>query len=125
MSINFFNQATATPNQLVTSTVNKSDLVSKIQAAGTDTYFDSTGEIGSVIVTYIHEDGRQLKKIIHSGENLAGPASWSDFARDGTWEKYVVLSIDKDGAQNTLDRAAIGTSEDLVRSDGTVSLNLA
>ena len=123
MAINTFNQSSAILGETVTSTVNQADLVTKIQDAGSDTYFDSTSELHSVEVYYTHEEGRQKKTIIHEGPNLEGYASWGFGARDGTWEKNKVVTYDINGAHSTLVRASIGSAEDLVMTDSTVALN--
>lgn len=122
--MNSFSQGTAAPGETVTSTVDGATLVSKIQDAGTDTYFDSTSEVRSVAVTYTHQDGRQKKTILHErAAGFQGFVSWPEGARDGTWEKTLVESYDFNGAKNSLRRTDIGTGEDLTMSDGTMSLN--
>lgn len=123
--INRFNVSSATAGQEVTSTIDKYNLISKIQAAGEsgmDLYFTSS-ELKSVLVTYRHSDDRQRRTVIHTGSGLTGPASWSADAQDGTWEKYQVHAYDAAGAMVLLSRAQIGTGEDLTRSDGTMTLN--
>lgn len=121
--INLFNQSTATPGQIVTSTINKDVLVSRIQDAGTDDYFDSTSKIHSVHIKYIHNADRQRKTIIHSGDNLQGIAAWFAGARDGTWEKSEIITYDANEAKNKLFRTNIGTHEDATTVDGTAYLN--
>lgn len=121
--INSFNVSTATAGQIVTSTISKSGLIAAIQADRTDSYFDEESELKSVIVTYKHDAGRQKKIIMHSGIGLTGQASWSAEARDGTWQKVLVQVQDSDGAQAILGRSAIGTGEDLTKTDGTMSFN--
>jgi hypothetical protein len=123
--ISGFLQTSVSTNTSIVSLVDKDFLVSKIQtASGGDTYFDSTSKLGSTIVYYVHQDDRQEKKIFHLFPNFSGLVSWSSFARDGTWEKFKVKAYDQDGAIYLLDRSSIGTGEDLVKSDGTVTLNL-
>lgn len=121
--ISTFNQATATYGESVTSTVSASSLVTAIQDAGTDTYFDSTSEVASVEVRYLHQDGRQKTDILHVGPGLQGNTSWASVARDGTWQKHRIVVHDAAGASAVLQRADIGTSEDLVMTDGTMALN--
>ena len=123
-AVNNFSSATATANQVVTSTVSKSDLISRIQASYTDSYFDEESEINSVSVTYKHEDGRQKKIITHSTSSLTGQVSWGPVARDGTWQKDFIQVWDSNGATVALKRANIGTGEDIVMTDGTMALNV-
>jgi len=123
LPMNYFSSGTVAVNTPVTSTVNKTDLVNKIQATGSDTYFDQTSEVHSVHVRYEHSDDRQRKTIIHTGTGLTGSATWSDGARDGTWEKNLVTICDRDGAKAVLSRSDIGSNEDIVKSDSTVFLN--
>jgi len=119
--INRFSQNAITAGQEVTSRVTVSELVSKIQDAGSDTYFDSTSEVSSVEVRYLHEDGRQRLTVFHDGST--GSFSFGSVARDGTWEKSRVITRDNAGASNVLDRSGIGALEDLVMTDGTMTLN--
>ena len=100
MSISYFSQASIADGTAVTSTINKLDLVTAIQAHNPDTYFDSTDEIGKVYVYFRHQDLRQMKKIIHEGTGLIGSVSWTSNARDGTWEKYRVLAFDNDDSRS-------------------------
>ena len=123
MALNTFNTGSVTTDVDATSTIDSSALVTAIQNKGADTYFDTTSELGKVYVYYTHEDGRQEKKLIHEGSPLTATVSWSQYARDGTWEKSQVKAFDHDGATTFLYRADIGTSEDLTHSDGTTTLN--
>ena len=124
MPISYFSDATVVDGTSVTSFINRDDLVAAIQGDSTDTYFDSTDEIGKVYVYYRHDEGRQQKKIVHTGPSLSGTVLWTDNARDGTWEKYRVLAFDGDGAQRDLNRSVIGTGEDATHLDGTIYLNI-
>jgi hypothetical protein len=122
--LNFFDSLIAVDGVSVTSTINRTELVSTIQAATPDTYFDSTNEIGKVVVYYLHQDGRQQKQIIHDEQTHQASVQWSAFARDGTWQKYKIKAYDLDGAIFNLTRAYIdSTSNDVTHSDGTMSLN--
>lgn len=124
MSISYFDQTSVADGTYVTSTIDTSALVTAIQNAGSDTYFDQTAEIGKVYVYYDHEDGRQQKKLIHErDDNFSVQVKWSIFARDGTWEKNRIKAFDRDGATNELLRADIGTGEDLTHQNNTTSLN--
>ena len=123
LPMNYFSSSAVAVNTPVTSTVNKTDLVNKIQGVGSDTYFDQTSEVHSVHVRYEHSDDRQRKTIIHTGTGLTGSATWSDGARDGTWEKNLVTICDRDGAKAVLSRSDIGSNEDVVKSGSTVFLN--
>lgn len=127
MSLNYFSDSTVGDGTYVNSYINISNLVTAIQNDSTDTYFDSTSEIGKVIVFYTHEDGRQLKRILHirdDSTNITGQTLWSAYARDGTWQKTKIKSYDRDGAYHELDRSAIGTGEDIIHASGNIYLNI-
>jgi len=124
MALNTFNMASAGDGTTVTSTIDSSALITAIQTAyAGDPYFDSTAELGLVYVYYIHEAGRQEKKIVHDAVLHQGTTSWSAYAQDGTWQKSKIKAFDRDGATVTLSRADIGTAEDLTHSAGTINLN--
>lgn len=93
----------------VLSTIGGSTIVS---ALSDPSYFDSTSKMRRVDVRYDHEAGRQKKVIIHMG--LKGTAEWPLGAQDGTWQKTLITAYDYDGAMKSLDRAAIGSGEDIV-----------
>jgi hypothetical protein len=116
--INTFNTTPLRNGAPVTSTINTSELVIKIQADNPDTYLDSTSEVAIVDMFYTHIDGRQKKRIKHSldGTNLQGVVSWSTNARDGTWEVTRIKAFDNDGAEHSLNRSAIGSDSDVVLS---------
>ena len=124
VALNVFTQSTVSVDSTAVSNINSAKLVAVIQAAtGGDPYFDTTSELGRVDVYYTHQDGRQ-RKILHHLGGLTGTISWSDDARDGTWEKTQVKAFDKDGATVLLTRTDIGTSEDLTKSGSTINLNM-
>ena len=124
MALNYFSAGTVNVGDTATSTVDSSALVTKIQTVtGGDTYFDTTSELGKVYVYYTHEDGRQMKKIIHNGPAFTGTTSWSAIARDGTWQKTRIKAFDADGAIVFLNRSDIGASEDLTKSGSVITLN--
>ena len=122
--ISYYSVASVLDGTYATSTIDTSNLVSAIQTASPgDTYFDTTGEIGPVYVYYLHEDGRQKKKLVHNTTSHQVPVSWSPYARDGTWSKSSIKAFDKDGAVIILNRSNIGSGEDLYHRDGTTFLN--
>jgi len=123
MSISYFNQGSVADGTGVISYIHKADIVSAIQADSPDTYLDSTSELNKVFVYYRDSGHRQDVRIVHTGTNLSGNASWSSGARDGTWEKYHIIAFDSNGARHDLGRTAIGTAEDIVHSSGTMTLN--
>jgi len=125
MALNYFNVPSVGTDVYAVSYINRSALVAAIQADSTDTYFDSTSEISKVIVYYSHENGRQIKRVIHDGPSLLGQVAWFSTARDGTWQKTRVWTFDSNGAGHDLFRPAIGSSEDLIRTDGTTFLNIS
>jgi hypothetical protein len=125
MSLNYFNVASVTTDVDATSTIDQADLVTAIQNKGVDDYFDTTNELGKVYIYYTHEDGRQQKKLRHDSVTHQAVVNWSEFARDGTWEKTQVKAFDHDGATTFLYRSDIGSAEDLTHSDGTTTLNTA
>ena len=123
MSLNYFDSTSVPAGTETTSTVNKTDLVSFIQGLGADDYFDATNELGEVWVYYTHEDGRQEKKIDHTGSGLTGTVTWSTNAQDGTWEKSKVRVFNHDGSTRLYGRADIGSAEDVTKSGDTMTLN--
>jgi hypothetical protein len=122
MSLSFFLQATVSDNTAVKSIINRQGIVDLISA---DSYFDTTGEIGSAIVYYMHQDGRQQKRSLHTfdGSNLSCAIMWSNVARDGTWQKTRLRVYDNDGAEHIIERADIGAGEDITHSAGIMTLN--
>lgn len=124
-SLSYFADSSKADGAYVTSYINKPVLVTAIQNDGTDTYFDSTSEFGKVVTYYVHEDGRQNKRVIHNidGTNLTGRVMWSEDARDGIWQKTQIKSYDKDGATHVLTRSSIGTGEDVTHTSGFIYLN--
>jgi len=124
-SVNFFSEDSAVDGASVTSYINKAALVNKIQSVSSDTYFDSTDELGKVYIYYTHEDLRQIKRIQHNidGTNLSGNVTWYPGARDGLWLKTRVKTKDQNGAVVELDRSDIGTEEDATHSAGSIYLN--
>jgi hypothetical protein len=122
--LSYFNVASAPNNTSVTSTIDSSALITRIQSVYPgDTYFDTTSEMGPVYVYYTHFAGRQQKRLVHDLINHQAPVQWSSYAQDGTWEKTKIKAFDKDGAFVYLNRPDIGTGEDLTHSDGTIYLN--
>lgn len=122
MSLNYFDSTSVRDNTNATSTLNLTTIVSTVQSAYPgDTYFDSTNEIGIVKVYYTHENGRQKKRLYHSVDSRQALVSWSSFAKDGTWQKTSLKVYDKEGAMVILNRANIGTSEDLYH-DSTLGI---
>ena len=122
-TINSFSQSTVADGSSVTSTIDRDGLVSSIQAAGTDNYFDSTAEVARVDVYYTHQDGRQKKRLIHQYPGFATGASWSSFARDGTWSKSKVRAFDWESAKIDLDGTNVPAGEDLTHGGGVMNLN--
>jgi len=123
--LNYFDQASVVDGSSATSTLNLSYISSTIQSLYPgDTYFDSTEKIGPVYVYYTHQDGRQVKKLVHPAATHQSLASWSSYARDGTWQKTKLKIFDNDGASVLLDRSSIGASEDLTHSLGIMTLNV-
>lgn len=120
---NSFSSGTANPGETVTSTLDAGYVASLVQSEGTDTYFDTAEEVGSAMVQYTHQDGRQRKRIFYAGPNLSGQTSWPSGARDGTWEKDLVTLWDYNGAKASITRSTIGSSEDIIITDGTATLN--
>jgi len=106
-SIGYFSSGSVVDNNLITSYVDASALVTAIQNHSTDLYFDTTAEIVKAAVYYTHSDNRQVKKILHEGTPLTGTTSWSSFARDGTWAKSRILVHNHEGATHDLPRSAI------------------
>lgn len=124
--LSYFDSSSVSDGVYVTSTINRTELVSAIQGASPDTYFDSTDEIGKVVVNYLHQDGRQQKQLIHDEQTHQISVRWSAFARDGTWQKHRIKAYDLDGAIFNLTRTYIdSTSNDIFHSDGTMSLNIS
>lgn len=121
----YFSAASAPNGSSVTSYVNRSFLSAAIQSYSADTYFSDATNVNKVIVYYDHSDARQRKRIEHlfDGTNVVGTASWSQYAKDGTWSKNRIVAYDPDGAMRELPRSAIGSGEDLTHSDGTTYLN--
>lgn len=125
-SISYFTTASIADTIIATTYINKPILIAAIQSDYTDTYFNSTNQLYKVYVYYMHQDGRQQKKLVFNldiGNNLVAQISWSTYARDGTWQKTQVKAFDPDGATHVLYRAAIGASEDLTHGSGTMTLN--
>jgi hypothetical protein len=124
-SLSYFASSSVSDGVPVSSYINRQALVDLIQANYSDTYFDSTDEIGKVYVYYTHVDGRQVKKIVHDGTDLSGSVLWTSNARDGAWQKTMVKAFDKDGAERDMTRALIGTGEDATHTSGVTYLNIA
>ena len=124
MSLSYFNTSSVSDGTSVISTVNLGPIVSAVQAAGTDTYFDSTAKIGEVDVFYVHQDGRQYKRLIHKLPNFTCSVSWAaTYTRDGTWQKNRIKVYDNDGAETVIYRNNISSSEDLTHTSGIMTLN--
>jgi hypothetical protein len=123
VSLNYFDRSSVADSTSAYSKINTSSLVSKIQSINPDTYFDSTDKIGTVYVYYTHQDGRQLKKLVHDSTGHQAFVSWTPNARDGTWQKTELKVFDKDGAITFVDHTSI-TGEDLSHSAGTTTLNV-
>jgi len=102
----------------VTSTINSSVLIAKIQSDSPDSYFDSTSKLGEAYLYFQSPDGRQQKKIVHNttGAGLVGSTSWSTLADDGTWTLNKVKVFDANGATHTIGRASIGSDSDVALS---------
>lgn len=127
-SKSYFSASSVGDGTNVTSYVNLPVLVTAIQDSSSDTYFDSTSELGKVVIHYLHEDGRQQKKIYHfrgssDTTTLSAQISWSSFSRDGAWQKVKIRSYDREGAQHILNRSDIGTGEDATHTSGVIYLN--
>ena len=116
MAINTFNVSPQRNSVVVISTIDTSNLITAIQNDDPDTYFDSASEFSQVDIFYTHEDGRQQKKIRHviQGSDLMGTVFWTTNAKAGNWLMTKIRAIDTDGAEHTLQRAAIGTDSDIV-----------
>lgn len=112
-SLNTFSTAPLRNNIPVTSTINMEALLAII---GGDTYYDIPGKIDRVDVTYIHEDLRESKTIVHAGDSLTGPVFWSTYSRSGVWHKMRLRVRDKDGAVTWIYRDQIGVHQDLILS---------
>jgi hypothetical protein len=128
VSLSYFSSSSVADGANVTSIVNSASLITKIQSKGADSYFTSADQIGTVVVKYLHQDSRQEKTIIHvwDGTNFSAQVSWSTDARDGTWTKIVVKTIDKEGAYATdLTSTDIGSGENLTHASHTMTLNLS
>jgi len=122
---NYYDRTSVNDGTSAQSTLNLSYISSTIQLLYPgDTYFDSTNKIGPVYVYYMHQDGRQVKRIVHPAATHQSLASWSSNARDGTWQKMKLKIFDNDGASVLIDRSSIGVSEDLTHSLGSMTLNI-
>lgn len=124
-SMSFFSDSTVADGTNVVSYINKTILVNAIQSDSSDNYFDSTDKLNKVYVYYTDPGNRELKSIRHEidGTNLKGYVSWSPFAGDGTWQKIKVKAYDLENALHVLNRAAIGSGEDITHSSGIMHLN--
>lgn len=123
MALNSFSSSTVINNASVTSTLDASAIITTIQSMGPDSYFDNTNQLGYVNVYYTHQEGRQIKRIVHDPVYHQGTVSWSPNARDGTWQKSMLKVFDLGGAENRILRAFISPSEDITHLDGTTYLN--
>jgi hypothetical protein len=120
--LSYFNQASVGDGTSVLSHIDSSALITVIQANVADPYFDSTSELAKVYVYYVHEEGRQQRKVIHDGTALTGSVMWAPGARDGWWYKDKIIAFDHDGAQRVVTRAMIGDQEDSSHSVGIMTL---
>ena len=89
MSLSYFDSTAVADGTNVTSNIDLTALVSAIQSASPDTYFDSTDEIGYVYVYYDHTDGRQRKRIVHDPSTHLGTVQWSPNVWMGHGRKLV------------------------------------
>jgi hypothetical protein len=113
---NSLNSFVTSPNRddsYVTSYVNQEVLMTMIQSDG---YFTDISKVSRVDITYIHEENRERKTIIHVGSNLTGHVVWSSHARAGTWLKTGLRVRDTDGAIIKVGRDLIGNHQDLILS---------
>lgn len=110
--VSYFDQNSVGDGTSVLSHIDSSALITIIQANVADPYFDSTSELAKVYVYYVHEEGRQQRKVIHDGTALTGSVMWAPGARDGWWYKDKIVAFDHDGAQRVVTRAMIGDQED-------------
>jgi hypothetical protein len=123
-SLSYFADGSVTRENYANSRANLPVIVDRIHQDNTDSYFASPAEINRVIVYYNHEDGRQVKKVVHEKSDMNGYVAWLADARDGTWQKNRIKILDMNNAEHDLYRASIGAGEDLVFSDGTMTLNI-
>lgn len=122
-SASFFSDSSVADGTNALSYINKETLVSMIQTDSPDIYLDTTDEISRVKIFYTHQDNRQKKIISHDGPDLIGSVSWSPIARDGTWQKTKVIVFNHEGSRHELNRAAIGSAEDIIHASGVMYLN--
>jgi hypothetical protein len=111
VGINTFSSMPLRDNNFVISTIDIAYLLTKMS----DPYFISAINIDRVDIYYMHNDGRQEKRIIHNkiSNNLTGRIRWSKLSKSGLWRKNRVLVYDTDGTIKELNRNIIGTEEDL------------
>jgi hypothetical protein len=63
-----------------------------------DSYFTDETQIGRVNLYFVHEDGWQKKRIVHTGPDLTGSVIWTSTAKTGLWLLNAIRVFDTDGA---------------------------
>jgi len=111
--LNMFSAHPSRDNAYVRSTINTEALLLLTYPDG---YFEETYQLSRVDVTYIHEDTREKKTLVHVGSDLHSFVAWTSFARTGTWKKMQVRVRDTDGATKIINRDQIGVLQDLILS---------
>jgi len=113
------NTFSATPERNgipVVSTIDGASLITKVQADYADTYFDSISKVSKVYMEFTHSEGRQRKRIVHTGVELGASVSWSVNAKAGVWQNTGLRAYDHDGATHDLSRASLGADSDITIS---------
>jgi hypothetical protein len=100
-SVNDFTPFPARDSTQVISTINPSVLMPKLSG---DSYFTGIGDVDKVYLYFTHQDGRQQKRIIHSGPTLSGPATWTPVAKAGTWMLEKTKVFDRENAEHDFGR---------------------
>jgi hypothetical protein len=125
-SLSYFADSSIADGTTVASIANVPMIANVIHENAPDTYFDTTAKYDKVFVYYAHEDGRQIKRVVHTLPNMTGEAKWLlPDIRDGIWRKTKIRLFDHEGAELILDRTIIGTGEDTTHAGGQMLLNIS
>lgn len=122
-SNSYFPVSTVSDGTSTLTYLNATALVTSIQNDSADNLLNSTSKIGEVYVYYLHQSGRQQKKVRYN-KSFVSSIVWSPNAHDGTWQKTHIKVFDNDGAIHVLGRNVISSQEDLVHNNNVMSLNI-
>jgi hypothetical protein len=101
-AVNTFIPFPARDGTQVISTINAATLMPMLSEDSI--YFATINDVYKVYLYFTDQDGRQLKRIIHDGTALSGPAIWTSVAKAGIWQLEKIKVFDREGALHSFGR---------------------